>query len=154
MPKKRIPKTKLGRTHLHQKTYWLKDNYMKCGLLAEDVILGRYDISRYQLDVLLFVYDLQFFYLPYIAEMLMSQGVRRTSYMEKFVEPLIEKEYLQVVDRGSDDERHFFKENFRNRRFMITARARQLVQDYYNVLQNLNRKYGVGVTPPQDTSPS
>jgi len=154
MPKKRIPKTKLGRTHLHQKTYWLKDNYMKCGLLAEDVILERYDITRYQLDVLLFVYDLQFFYLPYIAEMLMSQGVRRTSYMEKFVEPLLEKEYIQVVDRGSDDERHFFKENFRNRRFMITARARQLVQDYYNVLQSLNKKYGVGVNPPQDTSPS
>jgi hypothetical protein len=32
---------------------------------------------------------------------------------------------------------------------MITARARQLVQDYYNVLQSLNDKYGVGVTPPQ-----
>jgi hypothetical protein len=102
---------------------------MKCGILAEDAITARYDITKYQLAVLLFVYDLQFFYLPYIAEMLMSQGVRRTSYMEKFVEPLLEKEYLQVVDRGSDDERHFFKENFRNRRFMITARARQLVQD-------------------------
>jgi hypothetical protein len=79
----------------------------------------------------------------------MSQGVRRTSYMEKFIEPLLEKQYIQIVERGDDDERHFFKENFRNRRFMITARARQLVQDYYNVLQSLNDKYGVGVTPPQ-----
>lgn len=149
MPKKRIPKTKLGRTHLHQKTYWLKDNYMKCGILAEDVILERYDITKYQLALLLLVYDLQFFYLPYIAEVLMSQGVRRTSYMEKYIEPLLEKEYLQIVERGDDDERHFFKENFRNRRFMITARARQLVQDYYNVLQALNDKYGVGVNPPQ-----
>ena len=149
MPAKRIPKTKLERTHLHQKRYWLKDNYMKCVILADDVILERYDISRYQLGFLLLVYDLQFFYLPYIAEVLMSQGVRRTSYMEKYVEPLLEKKYIQVVDRGVDEERHFFHETFRNRRFMITARARQLVQDYYNVLQSLNKKYGVATESPQ-----
>ena len=149
MPKKRIPKTKLGRTHLHQKTYWLKDNYMKCGILAEDVILSRYDITKHQLAFLLFVYDLQFFYLPYIAEVLMSQGVRRTSYMEKYINPLLEKKCIQVVKRGDDEERHFFEEDFRIRRFMITARGRQLVQDYYNVLQNLNKKYGVATEAPQ-----
>jgi hypothetical protein len=80
MPKKRIPKSKLTRTHLPQKEYWLKDNYNKCLILTNDVIAQRYEITNGQIGFLLLVYDLQ---------------------------------------------------------------------DYYNVLQSLNDKYGVGVTPPQ-----
>jgi hypothetical protein len=149
MPKKRIPKTKLGRTHLHQKTYWLKDNYNKCLILTNDVIAQRYEITNGQIGFLLLVYDLQFFYIPYIAKLLSSEGVTRTSHWGKYVKPLISKGYISEVEFGSNDEEYFLFNSNVERRHMITARGRQLVQDYYNVLQSLNDKYGVGVTPPQ-----
>jgi len=67
MPKGRVAKTKMFRDFSYLKEKWMKDNYLKNWSIVMSDMLSRYDLSDKEMRFMLFVYDLEFFTMDWIA---------------------------------------------------------------------------------------
>ena len=114
-------------------------NYLKYHKMAFLDIMRNEDLKKVELDVLLFVYDLEFFTAKYAAAQLAYDG--HINFKKDVLEPLRKKgmiiNYINNGDISNEDRQRFRipqSQKF-SIRFAITQRARMIVQRLYNKLE-------------------
>tara|TARA_R110001583_G_scaffold23353_4_gene86373 strand:+ start:1955 stop:2404 length:450 start_codon:yes stop_codon:yes gene_type:complete len=141
MPKSRVSRKKLFRDFSHLDKRYVKNNYLKnISLVYKDFALS-YNISKTDIEMLLFIYDLEFFTLEYLAES-MHKSPKQIKKYDKGVYPLIRAGYIyKHFDRltpSQNLEDHIFREetkfNYRVR-YALSQKGRLLVQRLYRKLQ-------------------
>lgn len=145
MATRKTPKPEKKGTVLVVREYRKEDrskigkNYLKYLRMAIKDIITNSEMNRRDLELLLFVYDLEFFSAKYVAEQL---GYKNSNDFRKdYIEPLQKKGLvIPYIHHGniSDEDRQRFnismKEKYRTR-FAITQKARLIIQRFYNKLE-------------------
>ena len=85
MPKSKLHKKKLNREFLPLQDKYVKRNYLKYYNLSIRDMVKYTDLSRAELEFLMFAYDLEFFEITWIAE---AYGQSRKKLYERIVVPL------------------------------------------------------------------
>jgi len=135
MPKSKVHKKKLNRAVLPLQDKYVKRNYAKYYNLAMRDMVKYTDLTRAELEFLLFVYDLEFWEITWAAE---SYGQVRQKLYERIVLPLKKKGYLQEylrVGEGSDDIDVHFNIRRNAQKLSVSHKGRHNVQRLYRKIE-------------------
>ena len=91
MPKGRVAKTKMFRDFSYLKEKWMKDNYLKNWSIVMSDMLSRYELSDKEMRFMIFVYDLEFFTMDWIAG---QYKYEKRNIGRRLVYPLLKKGYV------------------------------------------------------------
>ncbi len=135
MPKGRVAKTKMFRDFSYLKEKWMKDNYLKNWSIVMSDILSRYDSSDKEMRFMLFVYDLEFFTMDWIAG---EYKYEKRNIGRRLVYPLLKKGYIykhfDKLTPSTVREDHLFREenkyNYRVR-YALSQNGRLVVSKFY-----------------------
>ena len=137
MPRSQVPKSKMFREFSKQPERYIKSNYAKHIKNAFRVMSEKHEISRTEMEFMLFVYDLEFFTLDWVAD---QMGLSRKKLGPRVVYPLVKREYIyKHFDKLSpktelDQMFHENKYNYRVR-YALSQRGRLNVQRFYRKLE-------------------
>jgi hypothetical protein len=118
---------------------FVKHNHLKNLRAATNEFLdGHQDLTKSYLHLLLFVYDLEFFTIAWLAE---NYGMNRKNLADRMIYPLVASGYLyKHFDKLSPSqarEDHLFRDetkfNYRVR-YALSQKGRLAVQRFYNAL--------------------
>jgi hypothetical protein len=118
---------------------FVKHNYLKNLRSATNEFLeGHQDLTKSYLQLLLFVYDLEFFTIAWLAE---NYGMNRKNLADRMVYPLVASGYLykhfDKLSPSQTREDHLFRDetkfNYRVR-YALSQKGRLAVQRFYNAL--------------------
>lgn len=118
---------------------FVKHNYLKNLRSAINEFLdGHSDLTKSYLQLLLFVYDLEFFTIAWLAE---NYGMNRKNLADRMVYPLVASGYLykhfDKLTPSQTREDHLFRDetkyNYRVR-YALSQKGRLAVQRFYNSL--------------------
>ena len=135
MPKSKLHKKKLNRAFLPLQDKYVKRNYLKYYNLSIRDMVKYTDLTRAELEFLMFAYDLEFFEITWIAE---AYGQSRKKLYERIILPLKKKGYLQeylgVGKNGEDVDVHF---NIRRnaQKLSVSHKGRHNVQRTYRKIE-------------------
>lgn len=135
MPKGRVAKTKMFRDFSYLKEKWMKDNYLKNWSIVMSDMLSRYDLSDKEMRFMLFVYDLEFFTMDWIAG---EYQYEKRNIGRRLVYPLLKKGYIykhfDKLTPSTVREDHLFREenkyNYRVR-YALSQNGRLVVSRFY-----------------------
>lgn len=135
MPKGRVAKTKMFRDFSYQKDKWIKDNYLKNWSIVMSDMLSRYDLSDKEMRFMLFVYDLEFFTMDWIAG---EYQYEKRNIGRRLVYPLLKKGYIykhfDKLTPSTVREDHLFRNetkfNYRVR-YALSQNGRLVVSKFY-----------------------
>lgn len=135
MPKGRVAKTKMFRDFSYLKEKWMKDNYLKNWSIVMSDMLSRYDLSDKEMRFMLFVYDLEFFTMDWIAG---EYQYEKRNIGRRLVYPLLKKGYIykhfDKLTPSTVREDHLFREenkyNYRVR-YALSQNGRLVVSKFY-----------------------
>ena len=135
MPKGRVAKTKMFRDFSYQKDKWIKDNYLKNWSIVMSDMLSRYDLSDKEMRFMLFVYDLEFFTMDWIAG---EYHYEKRNIGRRLVYPLLKKGYIykhfDKLTPSTVREDHLFRNetkfNYRVR-YALSQNGRLVVSKFY-----------------------
>jgi hypothetical protein len=135
MPKGRVAKSKLFRDFSHIKEKWIKDNYLKNWTIVMNDMISRYDLSDKELRFMIFVYDLEFFTLDWIA---VKYQYEKRNVGRRLVYPLMKKGYIykhfDKLTPSDTMEDHLFRDetkfNYRVR-YALSQNGRLVVSKFY-----------------------
>ena len=139
MPRSTVKKTKLFREVSKLPTKYVKSNYLKNLRSATDSFLDiNPDLTRSYLNLMLFLYDLEFFTISWVAE---NYGMNRKNLADRMVYPLVASGYLykhfDKLTPSQTREDHLFRDetkfNYRVR-YALSQKGRLAVQRFYNSL--------------------
>ena len=120
---------------------FVKHNYLKNLRSATNEFLdGHQDLTKSYLQLLLFVYDLEFFTIAWLAE---NYGMNRKNLADRMIYPLVASGYLykhfDKMTPSATMEDHLFREetkyNYRVR-YALSQKGRLMVQRFYNKLES------------------
>lgn len=144
MPRKKIIPKRRG-TVMNIKEYAKADKskigstYMKYYRLACQDIRKAYDVTQSQLEMMLFVYDLEYFTAYYICK---TFGFSRPQTMRKdYIDPLVRQGllfvYMKHGDISNEDRQRFnIEESQRFRtRYCLSQKGRYMVHKLYSKMQ-------------------
>ena len=135
MPKGRVAKTKMFRDFSYIKDKWIKENYLKNWSIVMSDMLSRYDLSDKEMRFMLFVYDLEFFTMDWIAG---EYKYEKRNIGRRLVYPLLKKGYVykhfdKLTPSTSRDD-HLFRDeskyNYRVR-YALSQNGRLVVSKFY-----------------------
>ena len=118
---------------------FVKQNYLKNLRSATNEFLeGHQDLTKSYLQLLLFIYDLEFFTIAWLAE---NYGMNRKNLADRMVYPLVASGYLykhfDKLSPSQTREDHLFRDetkfNYRVR-YALSQKGRLAVQRFYNAL--------------------
>jgi hypothetical protein len=118
---------------------FVKHNYLKNLRSATNEFLDSHsDLTKSYLQLLLFVYDLEFFTIAWLAE---NYGMNRKNLADRMVYPLVASGYLykhfDKLTPSQTREDHLFRDetkyNYRVR-YALSQKGRLAVQRFYNSL--------------------
>ncbi len=118
---------------------FVKHNHLKNLRSATNEFLdGHQDLTKSYLQLLLFVYDLEFFTIAWLAE---NYGMNRKNLADRMVYPLVASGYLykhfDKLSPSQTREDHLFRDetkfNYRVR-YALSQKGRLAVQRFYNAL--------------------
>jgi len=138
MPKSHVAKTKKFREFSKQPDRYVKQNHLKNISLVYRKFKDEYDISRPQMEFLLFIYDLEFFTINWICD---QYEQSKKQLPNKILYPLLKREYVykhfDKLTPSNDVLGQMFrsetKYNYRVR-YALSQKGRLMVQRFYNEL--------------------
>jgi hypothetical protein len=139
MPKSAVRKTRLFREFSKLPEKYVKHNYLKNLRGATNEFLdSNQDLTKSYLHLLLFLYDLEFFTIDYVAS---EYGMNRKNLADRMIYPLVLSGYLykhfDKLTPSQTLEDHLFREetkmNYRVR-YAMSQKGRLAVQRFYNSL--------------------
>ena len=140
MPKSRVQKKRLFRDFAPQDKKYILRNHLKRLKQVKHKISNTTDLKWSEVEFLLWGYDLQFFTIDFASKDL---GMNKNNTQNRFIYPLVKKEYLykhfDKLTPSQTYEDHLFRDetkyNYRVR-YALTQKARLLVQKVYRELDN------------------
>jgi len=139
MPRSTVKKTRLFREVSKLPKKHVKNNYLKNLRSATDEFLeSNPDLTRSYLQLMLFLYDLEFFTISWVAE---NYGMYKKNLADRMIYPLVSSGYLykhfDKLTPSQTLEDHLFRDetkfNYRVR-YAMTQKGRLAVQRFYNSL--------------------
>lgn len=135
MPKGRVAKTKMFRDFSYLKEKWMKDNYLKNWSIVMSDMLSRYELSDKEMRFMIFVYDLEFFTMDWIAG---QYKYEKRNIGRRLVYPLLKKGYVykhfDKLTPSTVREDHLFRDetkyNYRVR-YALSQNGRLVVSRFY-----------------------
>ena len=140
MPKSTVKKTKLFREVSKLSGKYVKSNHLKNLRSATDSFLdSNADLTRSYLNLLLFLYDLEFFTISWVAE---NYGMYKKNLADRMIYPLVASGYLykhfDKLTPSQTLEDHLFRDetkyNYRVR-YAMSQKGRLAVQRFYSLLK-------------------
>ena len=139
MPKSTVKKTRLFREASKLPEKYVKHNYLKnLRSATNDFLENNVDLTKSYLHLLLFLYDLEFFTIDYVAS---EYGMNRKNLADRMIYPLVLAGYLykhfDKLTPSQTLEDHLFRDetkyNYRVR-YAMSQKGRLAVQRFYNSL--------------------
>ena len=139
MPRSTVKKTRLFREVSKLPDKYVKNNYLKNLRSATDEFLeSNPDLTRSYLHLMLFLYDLEFFTISWVAE---NYGMNKKNLADRMIYPLALNGYIykhfDKLTPSQTLEDHLFRDetkfNYRVR-YALTQKGRLAVQRFYNTL--------------------
>ena len=139
MPKSTVKRSRLFREVSKLPEKYVKHNYLKnIRSATNDFLESNPDLTKSYLHLLLFVYDLEFFTISWLAE---NYGMNRKNLADRMIYPLVLNGYLykhfEKLTPSQTLEDHLFREetkyNYRVR-YALSQKGRLAVQRFYNTL--------------------
>jgi hypothetical protein len=140
MPKSAVRKTRLFRDFSVLPDKYVKQNHLKNLRGATNEFLeSNPDLTKSYLYLLLFVYDLEFFTISWLAE---NYGMNKSNLADRMIYPLVASGYLykhfDKLTPSQTLEDHLFRDetkyNYRVR-YAMSQKGRLAVQRFYNSLK-------------------
>tara|TARA_R110001592_G_scaffold21680_1_gene87137 strand:- start:164 stop:613 length:450 start_codon:yes stop_codon:yes gene_type:complete len=141
MPKSTVSRKKLFRDASKLNKKFLNKNFLKnISLIYRDLRQNK-GLTRGDLDILFFVYDLEFFTIAYVAKH-MKKSLAQIKKADKGIYPLVKKGYIykhfDKLTPSHTIEDHIFRDetkfNYRVR-YALSQKGRLLVQRIYRKLE-------------------
>ena len=139
MPKSAVRKTRLFREFSKLPEKYVKHNYLKnLRSATNDFLDSNQDLTKSYLHLLLFLYDLEFFTIDYVAS---EYGMNKKNLADRMIYPLVLAGYLykhfDKLTPSQTLEDHLFRDetkyNYRVR-YALSQKGRLAVQRFYNSL--------------------
>lgn len=139
MPKSSIRKTRMFRDMSKLPSRFVKQNHLKnLRSATNDFLESNPDLTKSYLHLLLFIYDLEFFTIDWLAS---EYGMNRKNLADRMVYPLVIAGYLykhfDKLTPSQTREDHLFRDetkmNYRVR-YALSQKGRLAVQRFYNAL--------------------
>jgi len=139
MPRSTVKRSRMFREMSRLPDKYVKQNYLKNLRSATNEFLDNNpDLTKSYLHLLLFLYDLEFFTIDYVAS---EYGMNRKNLADRMIYPLAIAGYLyKHFDRLTPSqtlEDHLFRDetkyNYRVR-YALSQKGRMAVQRFYNSL--------------------
>jgi len=139
MPKSAVRKTRMFREMSKMPSRFVKHNYLKNLRSATNEFLDSHsDLTKSYLHLLLFVYDLEFFTIAWLAK---NYEMNRKNLADRMIYPLVASGYLykhfDKLTPSQTREDHLFRDetkyNYRVR-YALSQKGRLAVQRFYNSL--------------------
>ncbi len=138
MPRSTVRKTRLFRDVSTLPEKYVKQNFLKNIRSATDIFLDGSDLTRSYLYFMLFIYDLEFFTISWVAS---EYGMNKKNLADRMIYPLVSMGYIyKHFDRltpSSTADDHLFRDetkyNYRVR-YAMSQKGRLAVQRFYNTL--------------------
>jgi len=139
MPKSTVRKTRLFREVSMLPKKYVKQNFLKNLRNATDLFLdSNPDLTKSYLHLMLFLYELEFFTVAWVAE---NYGMHKKNLADRMIYPLVASGYLykhfDKLTPSQTLEDHLFREetkyNYRVR-YAMSQKGRLAVQRFYNSL--------------------
>jgi len=139
MPRSTVRKTRLFREFSKLPEKYVKHNYLKNLRSATNEFLdNNQDLTKSYLHLLLFLYDLEFFTIDYVAS---EYGMNKKNLADRMIYPLVLAGYLykhfDKLTPSQTLEDHLFRDetkyNYRVR-YALSQKGRLAVQRFYNSL--------------------
>jgi hypothetical protein len=140
MPKSTVRKTRLFRDFSVLPDKYVKQNHLKnLRNATNDFLESTPDLTKSHLYLLLFVYDLEFFTISWLAE---NYEMNKSNLADRMVYPLVASGYLykhfDKLTPSQTLEDHLFRDetkyNYRVR-YALSQKGRLAVQRFYNYLK-------------------
>lgn len=139
MPKSTVKRTRLFREVSKMPDKYVKNNYLKnIRSATNDFLESNTELTKSYLYLLLFVYDLEFFTISWLAE---NYGMNKSNLADRMIYPLVASGYLykhfDKLTPSQTLEDHLFRDetkyNYRVR-YALSQKGRLAVQRFYNTL--------------------
>lgn len=139
MPKSSVRKSRLFREVSKLPEKFVKHNYLKNLRSATNEFLeSNSDLTKSYLNLMLFIYDLEFFTIDYLAS---EYGMNRKNLADRMIYPLVISGYMykhfDKLTPSQTLEDHLFRDetkyNYRVR-YALSQKGRLAVQRFYNSL--------------------
>jgi hypothetical protein len=139
MPKSTVRKSRLFREVSKLPEKYVKQNYLKnLRSATNDFLDSHADLTKSYLHLLLFLYDLEFFTISYVAS---EYGMNKNNLADRMIYPLVASGYLykhfDKLTPSQTLEDHLFRDetkyNYRVR-YAMSQKGRLAVQRFYNSL--------------------
>ena len=139
MPRSTVKKSRLFREVSKLPERYVKHNYLKnLRSATNDFLDSNPDLTKSYLHLLLFLYDLEFFTIDYVAS---EYGMNRKNLADRMIYPLVIAGYLykhfDKLTPSQTLEDHLFRDetkmNYRVR-YAVSQKGRLAVQRFYNSL--------------------
>lgn len=139
MPKSTVKRSRLFRDFSKLPEKYVKHNYLKnLRSATNDFLENNTDLTKSYLHLMLFLYDLEFFTIDYVAA---EYGMNRKNLADRMIYPLVLAGYLykhfDKLTPSDTLEDHLFrnetKYNYRVR-YALSQKGRLAVQRFYNTL--------------------
>jgi hypothetical protein len=139
MPRSTVKKSRLFREVSKLPERYVKHNYLKnLRSATNDFLDSNPDLTKSYLHLMLFLYDLEFFTIDYVAS---EYGMNRKNLADRMIYPLVIAGYLykhfDKLTPSQTLEDHLFRDetkmNYRVR-YAMSQKGRLAVQRFYNSL--------------------
>ena len=139
MPRSTVKRTRLFREVSRMPEKYVKHNHLKnLRSATNDFLDSNPDLTKSYLHLLLFVYDLEFFTISWLAE---NYGMNKSNLADRMIYPLVASGYLykhfDKLTPSQTLEDHLFRDetkyNYRVR-YALSQKGRLAVQRFYNTL--------------------
>jgi hypothetical protein len=138
MPRSQVKKTRMFRDFSKLPTRFVKSNHLKNLKNALEEFTSNGEITKSYLYFMLFVYDMEFFTISWVAD---EYGMNKKNLADRMIYPLVSMGYLykhfDKLTPSQTLEDHLFRDetkfNYRVR-YALSQKGRMAVQRFYNSL--------------------
>lgn len=138
MPRSQVKKARMFRDFSKLPTRFVKNNHLKNLKNSLEEFTSNGEITKSYLYFMLFVYDLEFFTISWVAD---EYGMNKKNLADRMIYPLVSMGYLykhfDKLTPSQTLEDHLFRDetkfNYRVR-YALSQKGRMAVQRFYNSL--------------------
>ena len=138
MPRSQVKKTRMFRDFSKMPSRFIKNNYLKNLKSATEEFVDGSEITKSYLYFMLFIYDLEFFTISWVAD---EYGMNKKNLADRMIYPLVSMGYIykhfDKLTPSQTLEDHLFRDetkfNYRVR-YALSQKGRMAVQRFYNTL--------------------
>jgi len=138
MPRSQVRKSRMFRDFSKMPSRFVKSNFLKNIKSATEEFVEGSEITKSYLYFMLFIYDLEFFTISWVAD---EYGMNKKNLADRMIYPLVSMGYIykhfDKLTPSQTLEDHLFRDetkfNYRVR-YALSQKGRMAVQRFYNSL--------------------